>query len=289
MKSRSDSGSWSHVGVRVPQPLKRQLEALAEAEGVSISDLVRRSLAMHLAGGPARWLELERAQLDRSSAGTGTSGEGTPPEIRSYGEWMRALPAEGRILLHAVGEVASFEESRLLEEMDLLEASPVPIWCVSLEEPLPPASSEDAQIDRIRSSGRVVACNPACRQQHGKPYCEERSAKPGLLPAPLLDEDVLREFVRGGYRLQGHLIPCADHAKGHPDDHEGARTPVVLHLLGQEQGDHLVRIWGIEFEATELGPQDPPRDPDPPSDGRHPASPPQPPAPDESRPGEGLP
>jgi hypothetical protein len=287
VKSRSDSGSWSHVGVRVPQPLKKQLEALAEAENVSISDLVRRSLAMQLAGGPARWLELEQAQLERIANESGGAGERTPPEVRRYGEWMRALPAEGRILLHAVGEVATFEESRLLEEIDLLEGSPVPIWCVSLDEPVPTASSEDTQIDSIRSSGKVVACNPACRQQHGKSYCKDGSRR-GVLPAPILDEDVLREFVRDGYRLQGRLVTCADHLNGRPGHHVEDQIPVVLHLLGQKQEDRLVRIWGIEFEATDLGAQAR-YELNAPSEGRHTGSPPGASPPDESRPGGGPP
>jgi hypothetical protein len=104
----------------------------------------------------------------------------------------------------------------------------------------------------------VVACNPACRQRHGKPYCESGAGEPGNLPAPILDEDVLREFVRTGYRVQGHLVPCADHTNGAHENSSRAGTPVVLYLLGQRQGDQLVRIWGIEFEATGLGAQDPP-------------------------------
>jgi hypothetical protein len=247
-------------------------------EGVSISDLVRRALAMHLAGGPSRWLELERAQCEEE-LGAEVFEDDTPPDVRRYGEWMRSLPAEARVLIHAVGEAATFERAHVFRELDVLESSPVPIWCLALERPLSSDMPIENQVEHIRRSGKVVACNGACKRLHGRTFCYGETASAGELPSALMDDGVLRDFVTSDYQLQGRLIQCGDH-DGHHAPHDPPSL-VVLHMLGQREAEGLVRIWGIEFET--------PRSESGMATGRSASSRHLPPAPPESSPRKGPP
>lgn len=248
MSSNPDSESWSHVGVRIPQTLKSQIEALATSENVSISDLVRRALAMHLAGGPARWLELERQQQEKASQ-HGRTKDPLVSQVRAHGEWMRSLSPQARLLIHMVGETAAFEEPRWNEEIQLLESGPVPIWCVALEEPVPTELPTEDQVERIRSMGRVITCNPACQQHHPRTRGDHQpdSTDADTLPAALCDEHLMREFIDGRYLIQGRLFSCSDRDRDPQSSYGDAW--VVLHLLGERDGGHLTRIWGLELEA----------------------------------------
>lgn len=234
----------------MPRSLKEQLGAIASAESVSISDLVRRALSMHLAGGPERWLELERSHAERRGASRQTAKDDLSPETRRLGEWMRSLSPDTRVLLHSVGEAAMFEGPTLLDGNDVFEASPVPIWCVELREPVRDTMPLTEQRDRIRRSARPIAANPACHGEGTERTSRTDTHAPDL-PEVLFDDEILSAFLSGAYRLTGW--PLSQEGI-HTDRPVGAaETVMLLHLWGQRDGEDLVRIWGIEVRHDDPG------------------------------------
>lgn len=244
------------MGVRVHPSLKRQVEALAEMEQISISDLVRRALTMHVAGGPSRWLELERVRFEQARLPR-AAADAQPPDVLRYGEWMRSLAPEIRSLIHAVGEAAEFRYPHMVREIELFETSPIPIWCVALDQPVTRNMPVPEQVERIQHGAQMVTCNGAFEHlwsaHEAEPNVSNGAADPacagsccGHKPVPLTKTALVEEFVRSGYRLNGTLL----HGDGTGARGEPAQATVV-HMFGQTDDGTLNRIWGMEFQAPD--------------------------------------
>ncbi|MDX2122108.1 MAG: PAS domain S-box protein [Gemmatimonadota bacterium] len=142
------------------------------------------------------------------------------------------------------------EASQRLEQAEaryrlFVEQSTEGIWRFELDEPIPLTLAEDAVIAAIFERGWLAECNQAMARQYG---VEDAGTLLGfrlrdmLIPEDPSNVEMLRRFVRGGFRL-------AD-AESHERDREGRIRVFLNTLVGIIDDGHLIRAWGTQRDIT---------------------------------------
>ena len=119
------------------------------------------------------------------------------------------------------------------------------IWCWELDAPLPVNLSVALQVRHIYQNARMVECNAVyAREIAGKPLGEVVGQRIRDL-FELLPErfQFLSDFIRTGYRIQNKRYSDADA--------RGKRRHYMANVVGIQENDRLVRIWGSRIDATE--------------------------------------
>lgn len=119
------------------------------------------------------------------------------------------------------------------------------IWCYELDASLPVNLSIALQVRHIYQTARMVECNEVyAREMVGRPLGEVKGRRICEL-FELLPErfQFLSDFIRSGYRIEN---------KRYSDiDARGKRRYYVANVVGIQENNRLVRIWGSRIDATE--------------------------------------
>ncbi|MBA3658104.1 MAG: PAS domain S-box protein [Gemmatimonadales bacterium] len=120
------------------------------------------------------------------------------------------------------------------------------VWRIEMDDAVPIALDEEAQLERFYAHGYLAECNDAMARMYGFERAAELvGARLGSL-LPAADPHnlaYLRRFIRSGYRL-------AD-AESHEIDRAGQERYFLNNLVGTVEGARLVRAWGSQRDITE--------------------------------------
>ena len=117
------------------------------------------------------------------------------------------------------------------------------------EELSPPASidlPEEELVRRILYNAYIAECNDALAAMYGLKSAEQllgRYWKDLLLPEDQHNIEMIRQFVRSGFRLIEH--------RSHEVDIHGQHKIFLNSLIGTVENGALVRTWGIQRDITE--------------------------------------
>ncbi|MEH2106109.1 PAS domain S-box protein [Nostoc sp.] len=127
-----------------------------------------------------------------------------------------------------------------------LEQSSEGIWCIELEVPISPDSSEDEQIQHFYQYVYLAECNNVMAQMYGCSRAEEIiGVRLGdfLVPSDPHNIAYLRNFIRSNYRLID--------AESHEIDKQGNSKYFLNNLVGIVENGLLVGAWGTQRDITE--------------------------------------
>jgi len=120
------------------------------------------------------------------------------------------------------------------------------IFREELAVPLPVDLAEDELIARIRSDSYVKECNDALARMYGFECAQEMIGKrlaDMLVPDDRENLELMREFIRGGFRLLEHV--------SHEVDQQGNPKIFRNSMIGLVEEGKLVRTWGIQSDVTQ--------------------------------------
>jgi PAS domain S-box-containing protein len=119
------------------------------------------------------------------------------------------------------------------------------IWCFEADDPLDITLPEDEQIREILSRARLVECNDAMAKMYG--FSDSRPLMGTPLREMLVDSqqniEMLRAFIRGGYRLED--------AESCEPDRAGNFKYYSNNLVGIIENGRLRRAWGTQRDITD--------------------------------------
>ncbi|HWA58105.1 MAG TPA: PAS domain S-box protein, partial [Gemmatimonadales bacterium] len=127
-----------------------------------------------------------------------------------------------------------------------IEQSNEGIWRLEVEDPVPVTLPEDEQIRRWYAHSYFAECNLAMARMYGFNAPEDllKARLSDLLPSDdPTNLEMLRSFIRSGYRLTG--------IESHERDRYGRRKYFVNSLVGVVENGRLVRAWGTQQDITE--------------------------------------
>jgi PAS domain S-box-containing protein len=119
------------------------------------------------------------------------------------------------------------------------------IWCFELDHPINPAWHEDEQVRRAFEWAYLAECNDAMARMYGH---DKAARLHGTRLSDLFvrsdpkNEAFLRAFVKSGYELRD--------AESHEQDRAGDDRYFRNSLIGVIESGMLVRVWGIQRDAT---------------------------------------
>ncbi|MEM8929853.1 MAG: ATP-binding protein [Acidobacteriota bacterium] len=118
------------------------------------------------------------------------------------------------------------------------------VWRAEVDPPMPLDLSIDEQVDWIYRHARYVEVNPAFVEMYGAASADELVDRPldETLPRTEINESAIRDFVQQGMRAQNALSSevAAD----------GSEILIRSNIIGVQQGDRLVQIWGSQLDIT---------------------------------------
>jgi PAS domain S-box-containing protein len=129
---------------------------------------------------------------------------------------------------------------------DWLERASDAAWRFELDQPLDVDAPEDAQIDHIYRHAWLAHCNDATVRMYGFERADEvRGARLGTLldPTDPRSRELLRAFVRSGYRLSG--------AESHALDRDGRSRWFSNDLVGVADGGRLTSALGTRRDISD--------------------------------------
>ncbi len=161
-----------------------------------------------------------------------------------------ALAVITQIDLHRaiVEETRATEALRAGEERyrAFVEHSSEGIWRMELERSLPIDWPEEAQIQHIYQYGYLAECNDVMAQMYGFSRAEDITGgrlSDLLVPSEPQNVEMLRSFIRSGYRL-------AD-VESREFDQQGHPRYFLNNFVGIVERGRLVRSWGTQRDNTE--------------------------------------
>jgi PAS domain S-box-containing protein len=143
------------------------------------------------------------------------------------------------------------EASARLEQAEaryrhFIEQSTEGIWRFELESPMPVSVSETQQIQIFLDGSYLAECNVAMAGMYGYDRPEEmvgRRLREFAAPDVAAMEEVLRRFIRSGYRLIN--------AETHERDRHGRSKLFLNNMVGVIENGAMVRCWGMQQDITE--------------------------------------
>jgi len=120
------------------------------------------------------------------------------------------------------------------------------IWCLETDMPVSTALPEEEQVALILRCGYIAQSNSAYARMHGVARPEEmcrRRLQDLLARSGSQGAELLRTFVRGGYRLVENEL-CLETA-------DGTCRWFSLNLTGIVENGSLVRAWGSQRDVTQ--------------------------------------
>jgi PAS domain S-box-containing protein len=143
------------------------------------------------------------------------------------------------------------EASARLEQAEsryrhFIEQSTEGIWRFELDAPMPVTLPESEQVRLLLDGSYLAECNVAMAAMYGYDRPEEMVGKYLRdLAAPDIPamEDVLRRFIRSGYRLTN--------VETHERDRHGHSKLFLNNLVGVIENGAMVRSWGMQQDITE--------------------------------------
>ena len=174
---------------------------------------------------------------------------------RRIWEYNNTLRTEGvaspivRGMAHDVTERKRAEAALRRREEDyrqFVARSSEGIFREDLTAPVPTDLPEEEMISRIRFDSYVTECNDALAKMYGFGSAQEiigRRLGDMLVPGDPSNLELLREYIRGGFRVLER--------PSHEVDKEGNAKVFLNSMIGIVEKGMLVRTWGIQREVTE--------------------------------------
>jgi PAS domain S-box-containing protein len=174
-------------------------------------------------------------------------------EIRQMDIHTGPIEIRGRLLLHSilVDVTKRREAQEALRKSDeryraFVSQSAEGIWRIEVDEPVDTAWSEDEQIEALYAFGRLAECNDVFARMYGARSAQDMlgvSLGQMLLREDPRNEEYLRSFIRGGYRV-------AD-AVSVERTIDGQERIFLNNLFGVIEGGRVVRAWGTQRDITD--------------------------------------
>ncbi len=239
------SSGVRQIGVRLPFELRHRFEELADSSGVSISELLRRTVREYLDDGAEAWRRIEQAAAHAASV----RGEMTSPEALVYGEWMSRLPQVTRRVLRHLGEAlhdARPGDGLVHEFSEFVGLAPTGVWRLVFNEPIDLALPPCEQIDLGFRTGIVAESNETGARLLGygsSKLLNGTQASKILLFPDATNQRVLRYFIANDYRVVGARVNAVDT--------KGIVRPLICTLMGTLRDGFAYDVWGFVQDAYE--------------------------------------
>ena len=174
---------------------------------------------------------------------------------RRIWDYNNTLRTEGvaspivRGMAHDVTERKRAEQALRRREEDygqFVARSSEGIFREDLRIPVPIDLPEEEVITRIRRDAYVTECNDALARMYGFGSAQEMIGKrlaDMLVPDDSGNLELMREYVRCGFRVLERA--------SHEVDRQGNAKVFLNSMIGVVEDSRLVRIWGIQRDATE--------------------------------------
>jgi len=174
---------------------------------------------------------------------------------RRIWEYNNTLRTEGvaspivRGMAHDITERKRAEAALRRREEDygqFVARSSEGIFREDLRIPVPIDLPEEEVITRIRRDAYVTECNDALARMYGFGSAQEMIGKrlaDMLVPDDPGNLELMREYVRCGFRVLERA--------SHEVDRQGNAKVFLNSMIGVVEDGRLVRIWGIQRDATE--------------------------------------
>ena len=132
---------------------------------------------------------------------------------------------------------------------NFIENSAEGIWLVSFDDPIPTDLPYEEQVDLIQRTGYVAECNQALANMYGYSSREEMIGKNMLNDlyggeATEANTQSTLKLVREGYRSSDRLTEEVNE--------KGERVYFMNNAVGEIHDGHLIGIWGVQRDVTEL-------------------------------------
>jgi PAS domain S-box-containing protein len=170
---------------------------------------------------------LENARVVRSKSGDILYYEGTMTDITELKNAQDAL---------------RISDERFRAFMD---HSADAIWCFEPPEPMPIQLSEERQIKYLMELSSLTECNDTLARMYGLEFANQLlgvKLKDVLDPADPANIEYLRTFIRSNYRLENAVL--------HKIDSDGKSKYFLNTMIGDVEGEKLVRVWGTQRDTT---------------------------------------
>lgn len=187
------------------------------------------------------------ARLSQEVSNIGTGGKLVAAVTVSGSDELSALAHEINQML----ETLDRSQKRLRDSEEryrtFVEQSSETIWRFELEQPVAIDAPEDEQVEALRQHAVLSECNDAMAHMYGYQQAEEAiGSRLGdmVIRSGLRSALNLHNFVRSGYRLSNMEIEITDS--------KGRRNTLLYNIVGIIRDEHVIRLWGIERNITEL-------------------------------------
>lgn len=176
---------------------------------------------------------------------------GRPKVVRSTSSRLRTSTGDGLYL----GVVVDVTEHRQAEAdlrasderyRSFIRQSTEGIWRFETPEPIPIHWSEEQILEEILEHSRLAECNDAMARMYGFASADDLIGvrlSELFLPTDPDNLDVLRQFIRSGYRLI--------EAESREQDRFGQEKWFVNNVVGIVQEGKLLRSWGLQRDVTD--------------------------------------
>ena len=192
-----------------------------------------------------RMLVAPVVRLSRDVAEVGASGDlSARVAVRGRHE-IALLAATINGMLDGLGRAQ--RELRQSEERyrAFVEQSSDGVWRIELNQPLPIETPLEQQIAHLQQHAFIAECNDTMAHMEGYRRAEDllgRRLREVVHSNHADQDDYLRAFVRGGYRLSDRLVERTSA--------QGERRHYLCHLVGIVEKGALVRAWGSRRDIT---------------------------------------
>ena len=131
-------------------------------------------------------------------------------------------------------------ESRYRNFVDL---STEAVWRVELAQPMPVSLPPEQQLAWLREHGQVAECNLSYRQFDAVDAAHDLGMWRRELPWSAIYEQHIEQAAKQGFSMDGLKFTTNLH---------GRQRTFLTSFSGVVQDEHLLRIWGVARDITEL-------------------------------------
>jgi signal transduction histidine kinase len=126
---------------------------------------------------------------------------------------------------------------------NFVDLSTEAVWRVELAQPMPVALPPEQQLAWLREHARVAECNLSYRQLDVVDPAHDLGMWRREMPWSAIYEEHIEQAAKQGFSMDGLRFTVNQHGKQHT---------FLTSFSGVVQDQHLLRIWGVARDITEL-------------------------------------